>query len=89
MFYLFLKNSQVVPGKAENLDMLLKNMSKWDIKAVLAGCIVVVNWKGIKELHGVRKIVIFFFLKEMLFLYIRQILLDLKTSQFNAKSYCI
>lgn len=43
MFYLFLKNSQVVPGKAENLDMLLKNMSKWDIKVVLAGCIVVVN----------------------------------------------
>lgn len=67
MFYLFLKNPQAVPGKGQNLDMLLKNMSKWDIKAVTAGCIVVVNGKVIKELHGVRKIVIFSFLGKCYF----------------------
>lgn len=43
MFSLFLKNPHVVSGRGENLDMLLKKMSKWDIKAVTAGCILLVN----------------------------------------------
>lgn len=43
MISLLLKNPQVVPGKGKNLDMLLKKMSKGDIKAVTAGCILVVN----------------------------------------------
>lgn len=43
MFSFFMKNTQVVLGKGENLDMLLGNMSKWDINAVTVGCILAVN----------------------------------------------
>jgi len=61
IFSLFLKNPQVVSGRGENVDILLKKTSKWDIKAVTAVCILVVNRKVIKKFHGVGKIVWFAF----------------------------
>lgn len=63
-----MKNTQVVLGKGENLDMLLGNMSKWDINAVTVGCILAVNWKVIKEFHGVRKVVGFGLGENILFI---------------------